>query len=79
MSNFIFPPKGEFKNKKTGKLYTLLSSNVINTTNSTDGIVMCVYVPKPEEDGDPVDKIFTREVKEFYEKFEVVINDADRS
>lgn len=77
MDKFIFPSKGEFKNKKTGKHYILLSSNVINTTNSTDGTVMCVYVPKPEEGVEQMDKIFTREVKEFYDKFEVVVDNLE--
>jgi hypothetical protein len=54
-----------FKNKKTGKLYDVCTSDdIINTTNANDGQRMIIYT-----DGE---KFFVREIVEFCEKFERV-------
>lgn len=52
-----------YKNKKTGKLYTL-QSRALDCTNIRDGTTVIVYT-----DGQMV---FVREASEFYEKFEEV-------
>ena len=47
--------------KKTGNVYTVITSNVINCTNAQDGQQMVLYT----KDG----MWFVREKKEFEEKF----------
>lgn len=57
----LFKKSGIYKNKKTGNEYKVLFT-VINTTNAQDGQEMVVYTRD--------DKIFAREINEFFEKFE---------
>jgi hypothetical protein len=54
-----------YKNKKNGHLYKI-TDFVINCTNEQDGQYMVEYV-KVSNNGH---KVFVREIKEFYEKFE---------
>ena len=50
------------KHNKTGKIYVLLNEHIINATNKDDGAIMVLY-------RDAVGNIYTRERKEFWEKF----------
>lgn len=52
-----------YRNIKNQKLYKLISSTVVNTTNSHDGTLMVLYK-------DAGGKKFVREREEFFKKFE---------
>lgn len=51
----------QFKNNKNQETYTMISDNIINATNSSDGQLMVLY----SKHG----KFFVREKQEFFEKF----------
>ena len=55
-----------YKNKKNEKVYRIIG-RVINATNAQDGQVMFLY-EQTENRG----KLFVREEKEFFEKFEKI-------
>jgi hypothetical protein len=59
-----------FKHKKSGRIYEVISNQVINATNSQDGQEMILY-SGDKKDGSGKG-IFVREAKEFYEKFEKI-------
>ena len=64
-----------YKNKKTGKIYIVMHIEAINTTNKNDGEIMILYQEVIYEKIDDIInnlKIFAREKKEFYEKFEQI-------
>lgn len=56
----------EYRHKKTGSLYVMLSQ-AIDCTNSRDGTPVVVYAPK----GDMA-RVYVRDESEFNEKFEPV-------
>lgn len=49
-------------NKKTKNLYKVLSLDVVNTTNTDDGIMMVLYT-------DDTGILYVRELNEFIDKF----------
>lgn len=53
-----------WKNKKTGKYYSLLCHGT-DCTNRRDGLPVVIYSPE-----DNPHMIFVRELKEFYKKFD---------
>lgn len=53
-----------FLHKKSGNTYMLVFDNIINATNENEGQTMVLYTNG--------EKLFVREIKEFYEKFEEV-------
>ena len=57
-----------YRNKKTGKLYNVISYDVTNATNAQDGQYMVLYCC--ENDGKR--ELFVRDSLEFMEKFEDV-------
>jgi len=55
-----------YRNIKTGKVYSGISSTVINSTNNIEGsLVMVLYK-------DSTGQLFVRTLSEFYDKFELV-------
>lgn len=57
-----------YRNIKSGKIYKVISMNVINTTNKDDGTVMVLYKgPRKYDFGK---RVFVREYVEFCSKFE---------
>jgi acyl carrier protein len=56
-----------YKNKKTGKFYTVLCEDFINATNAQDGQRMVYYVGEKKYGSG--DNRFVREYDEFHEKF----------
>ena len=54
----------KFKHNKTGNIYDVISSQVIECTNGREDINYVVYTNG--------DKIFCREATEFYQKFTVL-------
>jgi hypothetical protein len=57
----------EYRHKKTGSLYVMLSQ-AIDCTNARDGTPVVVYAPK----GDMV-RVYVRDEAEFVEKFDRVM------
>ncbi|MDD5649030.1 MAG: hypothetical protein PHF86_01230 [Candidatus Nanoarchaeia archaeon] len=57
-----------FKHKKSGRIYEVISDKVINATNEQDGQQMILYIGE-KKDGSGKGT-FVREAKEFYSKFE---------
>ncbi|MCK9416429.1 hypothetical protein M0Q97_07210 [Candidatus Dojkabacteria bacterium] len=57
----------EYKHIKSGRIYNVISMDVINATNKDDGIVMVLYEGM-KRDGNGVAK-FVREYNEFINKF----------
>lgn len=57
----------KFKNKKTGKVYDLVTDKAICTTNAYDGQRLVVYMDDLQ--------VFVRSYDEFYEKFNLVDTD----
>ena len=55
----------DYINKQNKKRYKLLSNAVVNSTNSEQGQIMCLYT---DEDG----KEYVRERNEFFEKFQKI-------
>lgn len=51
-----------FIHKKTGNVYEVVCSGIVNATNGFEGQLMTMYMRRK--------KIFVREEKEFYDKFE---------
>lgn len=51
-----------YMNKKTKNLYKVLSLDVVNTTNTDDGIMMVLYT-------DDTGILYVRELNEFIDKF----------
>ena len=63
----------KYKNIKTGEIYSVISTDVINATNKNDGIRMVLY-ERIEKDDDSLTIIkFVREYNEFLEKFKRII------
>lgn len=58
---------------KTGRIYTVISTNIINATNKNDGEIMVLYkgLKSDKTGGD----MFVREYNEFYEKFKPFNNE----
>lgn len=56
----------KFKNKKSGDIYIFLVMGT-DCTNTRDGLPVVIYYPENQQG-----RIFVREEKEFYEKFEPV-------
>lgn len=52
-----------YKNKKNGKIYTVLAEDIINSTNSNDGQRMILYT-------DNNGNLYVREYSEFMVKFD---------
>jgi vacuolar-type H+-ATPase subunit E/Vma4 len=52
------------KHIKTGNLYKVLNDDIINSTNAQDGQKMVLY-------SNEKNMMFVRELKEFWEKFEI--------
>ena len=61
-----------FRNKKTKDLYVVLFY-AINATNSQEGEDAIVYMSAKAPIG--ISKVYTRDAKEFYTKFEQVIKE----
>ena len=57
----------KYKHIKSGRIYNVLSTEIINATNKDDGIVMVLYEGM-KRDGNGVAK-FVRDFNEFIEKF----------
>jgi hypothetical protein len=57
----------KYINIKSGKIYNVLSMNVINGTNKDDGKIMVLY--KGERKNNNEIATFVRELDEFLEKF----------
>lgn len=59
------------KHLKSGRVYRILyDEDVVDCTNSRDGLPMVVYTQHPPTpDGIPVPKVFVREKEEFLQKF----------
>ena len=57
-----------YRNLKNGKVYEVVSFDVINKTNEQDGQKMVVYIGD-KGDGSGNKGIFVREIKEFESKF----------
>lgn len=58
-----------FKHKKSGRIYEVISDNIINATNNIDGQIMVMYIGE-KKDGSGIGT-FVREINEFNEKFEI--------
>lgn len=58
----------KYRNLKNGKIYEVLSFDVINKTNEQDGQQMVVYIGD-KDDGSGKKGIFVREINEFDRKF----------
>ena len=61
MPKMIMTEGTEFKHNKTGNIYDVISSQVIECTNGREDIGYVVYTNG--------NKIFCREAAEFYQKF----------
>ena len=59
--------KNTYQHKKSGRLYEVLSEDVINATNTQDGQRMVYYKGTKKDDSGI--GYFVREVDEFYNKF----------
>lgn len=59
----------KYRHKKSGRIYEVISMNIINATNKDDGLIMVLYEGE-KKDGTGVGK-FVRELNEFKSKFEV--------
>ena len=57
----------KFRHLKTGNIYEMLRDDIINCTNANSEQVMVLY----KSDLHP-DKLFVREINEFYEKFKPI-------
>lgn len=57
----------QYRNRKNGKLYFLISTNIPNWTNGHEGEVMVMYASTGP---DGKEQIGVREQKEFYAKFD---------
>ena len=55
-----------YQHIKSGRTYYVISTNVINATNSNEGTVMVLYK------GDNSDTLYVREYSEFNEKFKII-------
>jgi hypothetical protein len=67
ISNILGKNNIKYKHLKSGKIYTLLSADVINATNKDDDTIMVLYQGM-KRDGTGIGK-FVREFDEFIEKF----------
>lgn len=56
------------KHTKTGNLYVIVHADVLTCTNSMEGEVVVIYT---RADGSCNGRLFSREIKEFKEKFEL--------
>lgn len=61
-----------YRHKKSGRLYTA-AALVINCTNDQDGQKMVLYQAAHQT---LTPKLFAREITEFLEKFEPVVDDS---
>lgn len=66
-----------YKHKKSGRLYTVVSMNVINGTNKDDGTIMVLYTGM-KRDGSGHGQ-FVRELNEFNEKFEPTTDPSEKT
>ena len=57
----------EYVHMKSGRIYKVLSTNIINATNKDDGKIMVLYEGM-KRDGSGISK-FVRQYDEFMEKF----------
>lgn len=64
---YQFPSKGNYKHNKTGDIYDVIHTNIIDTTNISNNRVMILY--KKINDS----KLFVRDAIEFYQKFTPII------
>jgi NTP pyrophosphatase (non-canonical NTP hydrolase) len=53
--------------KKSGKLYEMISPEIINATNANDGQILVLYKGRKKDDSG--EEMFTREYNEFNDKF----------
>lgn len=60
-----------WKNKKNGRLYTIIHGDGTNSTNAQDGQVMVTYRRHPTEVPDG-GRWYHREIREFVQKFELI-------
>jgi hypothetical protein len=59
-----------YKHKKSGRIYEVVSKKIINATNNVDGQIMVMYIGE-KKDGSGKG-VFVREFNEFHEKFEKI-------
>lgn len=64
---YIFTAKLFFKHNKSGGVYEVLSTSIIDTTNDRDNTIMILY----KKVDDP--KLFIRAASEFYQKFTAIV------
>jgi hypothetical protein len=58
----------QYRHKKSGRIYEVISESIINATNDQDGQNMIMYIGE-KKDGSGKG-IFVRESSEFFDKFE---------